>query len=37
MEFGPNSPFYIPDHYVSVKTGTSDNKRDNWTIGYTPN
>ncbi|MGH7246365.1 MAG: transglycosylase domain-containing protein [Candidatus Levyibacteriota bacterium] len=37
MEFGPNSPLFIPDHMVSVKTGTSDNKRDNWTIGYTPN
>lgn len=37
MEFGLNSPLNIPKHYVSVKTGTSDNKRDNWTIGYTPN
>lgn len=37
MEFGANSPLNIPGHYVSVKTGTSDNKRDNWTIGYTPN
>ncbi len=36
MEFGSNSPLNIPNHYVSVKTGTSDNKRDNWTIGYTP-
>ncbi len=37
MEFGTNSPLYMPGHTVSVKTGTSDNKRDNWTIGYTPN
>ena len=37
MEFGINSPLNIPSHNVSVKTGTSDNKRDNWTIGYTPN
>jgi membrane peptidoglycan carboxypeptidase len=37
MEFGPSSPLNIPNQYVSVKTGTSDNKRDNWTIGYTPN
>jgi len=37
MEFGTNSPLYIPNKNVSVKTGTSDNKRDNWTIGYTPN
>lgn len=36
-EFGTNSPLYIPSHRVSVKTGTSDNKRDNWTIGYTKN
>ncbi|MBI2028687.1 MAG: PBP1A family penicillin-binding protein [Candidatus Levybacteria bacterium] len=36
MEFGSNSPLNIPNHNVSVKTGTSDNKRDNWTIGYTP-
>ncbi len=35
MEFGSNSPLYIPGHTVSVKTGTSDNKRDNWTVGYT--
>lgn len=36
MEFGPNSPLNIPGHTVSVKTGTTDNKRDNWTNGYTP-
>ncbi len=33
--FGANSILTIPNHTVSVKTGTSDNKRDNWTIGYT--
>ncbi len=33
--FGPNSVLNIPGKIVSVKTGTSDNKRDNWTIGYT--
>lgn len=37
MEFGPSSPLNIPGHTVSVKTGTSDNKRDNWTNGYTNN
>ena len=37
MVFGTNSILNIPSHNVSVKTGTSDNKRDNWTIGYTPN
>ncbi len=35
--FGPNSLLHIPDHAVAVKTGTSNNLRDNWTIGYTPN
>jgi len=35
-EFGSNSPLTIPGYTVSVKTGTSDDKRDNWTIGYTP-
>jgi len=36
LEFGPNSPLNIPGHTVSVKTGTTDNKRDNWTFGFTP-
>ncbi len=36
MEFGSNSPLNIPGKVVSVKTGTTDNKRDNWTIGFTP-
>ena len=36
-EFGPNSPLKVDNHRVSVKTGTTDNKRDNWTIGYTLN
>lgn len=35
--FGTNSTLQIPGHQVSVKTGTSDNKRDNWTNGYTNN
>lgn len=35
--FGPSSPLLIPGYSVAVKTGTSDNKRDNWTFGYTPN
>lgn len=34
--FGPNSVLNIPDHpHVAVKTGTTQNMRDNWTIGYT--
>ncbi len=35
-EFGPNSALEIPGYKVAVKTGTTDDKRDNWTIGYTP-
>lgn len=34
--FGSSSPLNIPNHTVSVKTGTTDNKRDNWTVGFTP-
>ncbi|NMC35898.1 PBP1A family penicillin-binding protein [Candidatus Beckwithbacteria bacterium] len=34
--FGSNSELYIPGKTVSVKTGTTDDLRDNWTIGYTP-
>jgi len=36
MAFGPNSYLVIPGKTVSVKTGTTDEKRDNWTIGYNP-
>ncbi|MDP2638416.1 MAG: transglycosylase domain-containing protein [Candidatus Levybacteria bacterium] len=34
--FGPNSSLRIPKQTVSVKTGTTNDYRDNWTIGYTP-
>ena len=34
--FGTNSELVIPGHTVSVKTGTTDDLRDNWTIGFTP-
>ncbi|MCL5675769.1 MAG: PBP1A family penicillin-binding protein [Patescibacteria group bacterium] len=37
MEFGPNSYLVVPGKTVAVKTGTTDQKRDNWTFGYTPN
>ncbi len=35
--FGTGSLLNIPGRAVSVKTGTTDDKHDNWTIGYTPN
>jgi membrane peptidoglycan carboxypeptidase len=35
-EFGTNSALEIPGYKVAVKTGTTDEKKDNWTIGYTP-
>lgn len=35
--FGANSSLVIDNHpEVAVKTGTTNDKRDNWTIGYTP-
>ena len=34
--FGTGSFLVVPGHAVSVKTGTTDDLRDNWTIGYTP-
>lgn len=34
--FGTSSYLVIPDHAVSVKTGTTNDRRDNWTVGYTP-
>lgn len=36
IEFGENSALKIKDKIVSVKTGTTNDFRDNWTIGYTP-
>ncbi len=35
ITFGPNSYLNIPGRTVAVKTGTTDDKRDNWTIGWT--
>ncbi|OGK59145.1 hypothetical protein A3G65_01000 [Candidatus Roizmanbacteria bacterium RIFCSPLOWO2_12_FULL_37_7b] len=32
--FGTNSDLVIPNRKVAVKTGTTNSKRDNWTIGY---
>ena len=34
--FGEWSPLRIANYQVAVKTGTTDEKKDNWTIGYTP-
>jgi 1A family penicillin-binding protein len=35
--FGPNSFLNVSGHpEVSVKTGTTNDRRDNWTVGYTP-
>lgn len=34
--FGPHSSLEIPGKKVAVKTGTTNDKRDNWTIGYNP-
>ncbi|HSX19155.1 MAG TPA: penicillin-binding protein 1C [Candidatus Saccharimonadales bacterium] len=36
MEFGSASELVVKGKNVAVKTGTTDDKRDNWTIGYTP-
>lgn len=34
--FGTRSVLVIPGKRVAVKTGTTNDLRDNWTIGYTP-
>ena len=34
--FGEWSPLRIANYQVAVKTGTTDDKKDNWTIGFTP-
>lgn len=35
--FGLRTFLNVPNHQVAVKTGTTNDKRDNWTIGYTTN
>ncbi|MEK7595186.1 MAG: transglycosylase domain-containing protein [Patescibacteria group bacterium] len=34
--FGMNNFLSVHNHRIAVKTGTTDNKRDNYTLGYTP-
>jgi len=34
--FGGRSPLYIPGRTVAAKTGTTQEYRDGWTMGYTP-
>lgn len=36
MAFGPSSKLVIPKQIVSVKTGTTNDLKDNWTVGFTP-
>ena len=36
LVFGFNSLLKIPNQQVAVKTGTTNNKRDNYAVGYTP-
>jgi len=36
MTFGENSALKISGRQVAVKTGTTNDRRDNWTIGWSP-
>ena len=35
--YGANSTLYVPGRDVAVKTGTSNDYKDAWIVGYTPN
>jgi len=36
ITFGERSALVVPGRTIAVKTGTTNDKRDNWTIGWTP-
>lgn len=36
LAFGLNSPLVVPGYTAAVKTGTTTNYHDAWTMGYTP-
>lgn len=35
--YGANSPLYLPGRDVAAKTGTTNDFRDTWILGYSPN
>ncbi|MDO8488408.1 MAG: transglycosylase domain-containing protein, partial [bacterium] len=37
ITFGPRSAINVAGHTIAVKTGTTNDRRDNWTIGWTAN
>lgn len=36
MTFGSNSLLYFKDRQVAAKTGTTNDRKDNWAVGWTP-